>query len=404
MKEEINKEYGFEGNIPRINMSARVGNFARFNADFKSYYGFAPSSSRKSASESTFGSNSLTGSTGLTGSAGSNSSIDSNASSSLDEQLDNCICLELDYQPPYDWKLMMSFFQLRAVAGVEQVTPDLEAYRRSIGILRSGVRYIGWLEVRPLAEQNKVQCIISMSLLPVVESVIALVRKAFDLNLRADTLPVGLISGIRLPGCFDTFEMCVRAILGQQITVKAAHVIAGRVVKRLGSEVKTPWPEVNLLFPEPKDVTILEDSIYEELGQLGVIRSKSGAILSLANSLQSCDLSFHLRNHPMEVKDKLLRIKGIGPWTAEYLTMRAMSWPDAFPPGDAGIRHGLMNELRDVDGNLIMDAQRNLELGYSKQRVAKRFEAEAQQFASAYKPWRSYLTLTLWQGGLMKQE
>lgn len=303
----------------------------------------------------------------------------------------------LSYRPPYDWEHMMSFFKVRAIPHVEHVT-DTGVYQRSMRIQSDNMTYEGWIEVRPDVASSTAKLRISASLEPVTFNVIQRVRRTFDLDLNPLLLPEGIPKETRLPGCFDPFEMCCRAVLGQQITVKAATTLSGRVAHVYGTAVQTPWPEVNRHFPAPEQVCMLGDqahdqaALYDGLGKLGVIRSRSFTILEIAKGLESNQIHLSKGSSVEKLKADLMQIKGIGAWTAEYVSMRALSWPDAFPVSDLGLKHALMDILTDASGRPLREVH-----DLSKYKLNKVYEKAAADYANQYTPWRSYLTIHLWK-------
>ena len=176
-------------------------------------------------------------------------------------------------------------------------------------------------------------------------------------------------AGLRLPGGVDGFELAVRAVLGQQVTVAGARTLARRLVERFGEPIDTPWPELDRCFPAPSALACIEPS---QIAELGIIRSRASAIISLAHAWP--DLQAMLKTHaPAEpLIERLRAIPGIGPWTAHYVAMRALGWTDAFPPGDVAV----LNAMGLARG--------------------PRAEREAEQRSQAWRPWRSYAVLKLW--------
>ena len=175
--------------------------------------------------------------------------------------------------------------------------------------------------------------------------------------------------GLRLPGSLDAFELSVRAILGQQVTVAAARTLAQRVVLRFGAPVSTPWADVSLSFPAPLR---LASCPTEQLAELGIIRTRANAIIALAQAWPTLQQDMQSAGAPDALITTLCALPGIGPWTAHYIAMRALGWPDAFPPNDVAVLKA-MKQLFNV----------------STQRQA---EAHAQ----AWRPWRAYAVLRLW--------
>lgn len=301
------------------------------------------------------------------------------------------IKVKLFYRPPYDWKQIMDFFKTRAIPKVEWVD-EYDVYRRTLQIIEDGHRYGGCIEIQPIEEENTVVVKISSSLEKVILQVIRKVRRTFDLDIFPQALPDGIDQGARLPGCFDGFEMALRAVLGQQITVKAATTLAGRVVQRFGMAVETPWPELTYFFPEPGEFVNSEESIETALGVLGVIEARSKTIKSLAESVLNKELSFDEFTEPDKFIEKIMRIKGIGIWTAQYVAMRSLCWPDIFLRSDLVIKQKLMKRLKDENGYALSDNH----IGLSSHMLNKKYEIEATNYAEIYKPWRSYLTMAIW--------
>ena len=284
---------------------------------------------------------------------------------------------ELKYQTPYRFDLLLSFFKSRAMAGVERVEGD--SYLRTVRLLdKDGCELTGWIRVYDNVSHSCLSVSISESLLPVQSQVLEHVRKQFDVDCDPQVVFEGLcgldevvkganVAGTRLPGCFDPFETACRAILGQQITVAAANKLAGRVVEAFGTPIKTGVSGLSHIFPTPQEVAVVED-IEAAFGQLGVIVSRTRTIQSVACALVDGKLDFGPDTDAQEQIDKLLDIKGIGPWSANYIAMRCLSYPDAFMETDAGVKHALPQYE-------------------PKQRLA---------LAEQWRPWRSYANICLW--------
>jgi AraC family transcriptional regulator of adaptative response / DNA-3-methyladenine glycosylase II len=220
---------------------------------------------------------------------------------------------------------------------------------------------------------------VSESLLPVLPQVLARVRRLFDLNCdpcavyetlsKMNEIRPGLCTfGTRLPGSFNGFEMAVRAVLGQQITVKAAGTLAARIVNVYGKPLQTGVDGLTHVFPLPEDIIALGGSIENHLGVLGVASARSKTIYELAKAYVNEEIDFDLCANPEEEIEKLKAISGIGGWTAGYIAMRAIQWPDAFLETDAGIKKALHPAT----------------------------SKELLNMAEAWRPWRSYATINLW--------
>jgi AraC family transcriptional regulator of adaptative response / DNA-3-methyladenine glycosylase II len=206
-------------------------------------------------------------------------------------------------------------------------------------------------------------------------------RNLFDLDARPDLISkhlrrdkrlAGLVKanpGLRVPGAFNGFEIGLRAILGQQVTVKAATTISGRVATAFGERVVTPYAELNRLTPAAPRVA---RASVDDIARLGVPSSRCKSIIALARAHVSGDLSLdNGAHHNLEdTIQRLTRLPGIGEWTAHYIAMRALRWPDAFPKEDIAVRNRLGG-------------------------VAAR---QAEELSQAWRPWRSYAVLHLWRG------
>ena len=269
--------------------------------------------------------------------------------------------VELGYRPPYRWEEILHFLEGRAIPGVEKVEGG--AYFRTVQVKECA----GWIRVENSADRNTISVTVSTSLLRVLPRVLAGVRKLFDTDSDPFMIDKGLesmreinpklpVSGLRVPGCFDPFETAVRAILGQQITVRAASTLAGRMAAAFGTPFETGIEGLNQLFPTPGK---LAQRTPEDICELGIIRSRAGTILALAKSMES---------GVVLTKETLTGFKGIGPWTADYITMRVLGDTDSFLPTDHGIKSAL----------------------------APRTVKEMTALAENWRPWRSYAVLNLW--------
>lgn len=176
------------------------------------------------------------------------------------------------------------------------------------------------------------------------------------------------VPGTRLPGCFDPFEMSVRAVLGQQITVKAARTLAMRLATVFGEKAFTPFAGLAFTFPQADRICALGVQIENHLGPLGITGAKSRSILALAKALTAGSITLSYRADPGPELEKLRKLPGFGPWTVQYVAMRVLGWPDAFPHTDYGVKKALSG----------MPAEEILSL------------------SQAWRPWRSYATINLW--------
>jgi AraC family transcriptional regulator of adaptative response / DNA-3-methyladenine glycosylase II len=203
-------------------------------------------------------------------------------------------------------------------------------------------------------------------------------RNLFDLAARPDLIAahlmkdkmlkkgVGKTPGLRVPGAFDGFEMAIRAILGQQITVKAATTVAGRFAEAFGEKIETPFPELTRLTPLSEPVA---QARVGDVARLGIVGARSKSIIALARAFNSGFLRLDAGADPETAIDQLVAIPGIGPWTAHYIAMRALRWPDAFPKEDIAVR----NNLGGVSAK------------------------QAEEMSQAWRPWRSYAVVHIWK-------
>lgn len=288
------------------------------------------------------------------------------------------ISLALDYRPPYQWDTLLAFLGARAIPGIELI--ESNTYARAVAMSAlDGTMHSGWIRVSHLSRKRALNIEVSVSLQPVLPLVLARVRHLFDLDCDPVAVDDGLhvmndlapglqVLGTRLPGCFDSFEMAVRAVLGQQITVGAARTLAARVVNQYGTPVQTGIEGLSHAFPAPERMLSLDGDIESHLGPLGIIRTRARTILALARALAENEIDFGAGAQPEQQIEKLLALPGIGPWTAQYIAMRAMAWPDAFLPTDYGVKKALM----------------------------PRTPKQIVELANGWRPWRSYATVNLW--------
>ena len=273
----------------------------------------------------------------------------------------------LRFRPPYDWDAMLSFLAARAMPGVEVV--ETGTYRRSISLNGSH----GYLEVS-LDEKNvalaaRVQFGNPRSLFFIVERI----RSMFDLNadwaaitrgLRADpelAKRLAIHPGLRVPGCWNGFELAVRAILGQQITVKGATALAGRIVQTFGQRFSAAG-NLTHLFPTPE---VLADA---NLAGVGMPGARAETVRALARAVCGGRINFDGVVDSDAFLTRLCEIPGIGRWTAQYVAMRALGEPDAFPWGDLGLLRAL----------------------------GLRSNTELERRAESWRPWRAYAAMYLW--------
>lgn len=286
------------------------------------------------------------------------------------------VALVLDYRPPLGWDGLLGFLGARAIPGVERVTGGM--YERTV---RIGERS-GTVAVRPHGRRNALTAIVSPGLTGALMPIAARLRALFDLDanpvtigrqLARDPLLAGSVRahpGLRVPGAFDPFEMSVRAVLGQQVSVRAATTLAGRLARAFGSSLAFAGPPAgdlapSLVFPAAPRLAALTT---EDIAAIGLPRARAASLGALARASASGTLDLAPGQPPRELVARLEALPGLGPWSAEYIAMRALGDPDAFPAGDLGVRKALG--------------------GCSP--------ARARDLAAAWSPWRSYAVMHLW--------
>ena len=289
------------------------------------------------------------------------------------------ITVRLGYRPPYDVAAMLGFFISHPLPGVEWVDSSLllPVLRRNLRIEAFGATRTGWLSVTFDTVRNQVLLEVSDSLRDALPAVIHRVRATFDLDADPQAINTALHvsfpggDGLRVPGALDGFELAVRAVLGQQVTVQAGCRQAQRLVERFGEPFLTPWPELTRLFPAP---SVLAVASSDSLGQLGVIRQRQAAIVGIARAVLDKKIQLNGGADVQATVQTLKAIPGIGDWTAQYIAMRALRWPDAFPAGDVALHKAM-----GVQG-------------------LKHPAKLAEQASLEWKPWRSYAVIRAWSG------
>src|SRR5579872_766235 len=283
------------------------------------------------------------------------------------------ITLRLAHRLPFDAESLLAYLGRRAIPGVEQVTEG--RYRRSITLGHSR----GTLELEPLSGKGVVRLQLWLDELSDLTLLVQRCRGLLDLDvdptavagaLGTDPVLTPIVSarpGLRLPGAIDGWEAAARAILGQQISVTAARTLAGRLAQRLGTPLPYPDGQITHLFPPPE---VVADA---ELSTLGITRARAETLRSLASAVARREIRLDRGADRQEVEAHLLALPGIGPWTASYIAMRALGDPDAFLPGDLGVRR----------------AAEQLGLDSSPRRL--------EAYAERWRPWRAYAVLYLWE-------
>jgi AraC family transcriptional regulator, regulatory protein of adaptative response / DNA-3-methyladenine glycosylase II len=320
--------------------------------------------------------------------------------------------LRLSYRPPYDIEGVLRFLSRRAVANVEVVDIASHRYGRTLCATVAGQCVAGWISAQFVPARHEVHVQVAPALLPALGRVLQQLRRGLDLDAdpqaidaALDTLPHAVpgpaVAGLRLVGTVDGFEAAVRVILGQQITVAAARTLTARLVARFGEPLPcapsgragctedeaqaapdganaiahqaataTAPAGLTQLFPT---ATALAQASAEDIGRLGIVRQRVGALQALAREVQAGRIVLD-PSAPLEPTLEALRaLPGVGEWTTQLIALRALAWPDAFPATDIGVLDALVPTLgaRDAKG--------------------------AETLSQHWRPWRSYAVMRLWQ-------
>ena len=273
---------------------------------------------------------------------------------------------DLGYRPPLDWEGLLHFLDKRLYAGVEAIVGS--SYLRTVSM---GGRS-GWIRVLPSSRRHALSVEIAPEMGRSIPAILTRVRNLFDLRAEPERIAqrlgklAVLCPGLRLPGAFDGYEIAIRAVLGQQISVKAATTLASRFAASFGEPVATPFAELRLLMPTPQRVA---KASVEAMMKIGVTSARARTLLGVSRAMAR---NPHLLEPGADVEQAITRLKalpGIGDWTAQYLAMRAFAWPDAFPATDLGIRKAL-----GID---------------DERKILTR--------AEIWRPWRGYAAMHLWR-------
>ena len=277
---------------------------------------------------------------------------------------------ELNFRPPYDWSALTAFLGARAIAGVESV--EAGRYRRTVRLTAGGTEHRGWIEATMAPEKPALRVVVSSSLARAAPPVLSRVKSLMDLAChpaevaRALGTLAGRNAGLRVPGAFDGFEVAVRAILGQQVTVAAARTIAGRFAAAFGEPIETPDAALTTVFPTAGRIAALR---YDRIARLGMPGARARTVLALARAVADGRLVLAPNADIETTLERLRALPGVGEWTAQYIAMRALSWPDAFPHTDLGV----MKALGEKNARRVLAA------------------------GEAWRPWRAYAVMHLWQ-------
>jgi AraC family transcriptional regulator of adaptative response / DNA-3-methyladenine glycosylase II len=336
--------------LPAIEIAFASGfsSVRQFNAIFRERYGLSPTAIRRSQNT---------------------------------QSPDGILTIELGYRPPMAWPLLLKFLADRAIPGVELVESGRYWRAAQFGQDKgqSNGQSAGWITVERSDLGNALRVEVSLSLARRLPLLLARVKNLFDLDAHPQLIETHLgrherlreivkrQSGLRLPGAFDGFEMAMRAVLGQQISVAAARTIAGRITEAFAEPVETPNPRLNRASVR---AAILSQAGVADLTRFGLTGKRAECLIALARAVAGGEVKLEPGVDVEATIERLKELPGIGDWTAQYIAMRALRWPDAFPHSDLGVRKALGET----------SSKRILEI------------------AESWRPWRAYALMSLWNG------
>lgn len=322
--------------VTEVALAAGFGSVRRFNSLFNSRYGLNPLQLRKHSAAP--GSDTLR--------------------------------FELSYRPPFAWAGVLAFLAHRQVRGVEYVGAD--CYARCIAFEHAGRWLSGWISVEHTPSRHTLLVTVSASLQYGIAPLLGRVRRVFDTDCRPDQVDAHLgalaadLPGMRVPGAVDGFEIAVRAIVGQQISVANARVVLARMAERFGTSISEGPFDLSVAFPSAAAIAQLA---AEDLIAIGLIRIRAEAIIAVAHEVAAGSIALEPLVPLEETLAALRHIRGIGEWTVQYIAMRALGWPNAFPEGDAVL----------------------------KKHLGLPTAAALNDHANQWAPWRAYATVHLWR-------
>ncbi|MDF0666011.1 MAG: AlkA N-terminal domain-containing protein [Nitrospira sp.] len=279
------------------------------------------------------------------------------------------LSFELSFRPPYDWPAMRTFLGARTIVGVEML--DDSRYRRTVRVTAEGKDYLGWVEIGLSLKNPALHLLVSSSLARVLPPLLGRIKTLMDLSCNP-TEVAGVLGelaqrrpGIRVPGAFDGFEVAVRAVIGQQVTVAAARTIVGRLAAALGDPIETPFETLTTIFPS---AACMAGMGVDRIARLGMPTARARTVITLARAVADGDLVLAPHSDLDATLERLRTLPGVGEWTAQYIAMRALAWPDAFPHTDLGV----MKALKEKNARRVLEA------------------------GEAWRPWRAYAVMQLW--------
>ncbi|WP_454738983.1 DNA-3-methyladenine glycosylase 2 family protein [Cupriavidus necator] len=322
--------------VTEVALAAGFGSVRRFNDVLKTRYGLTPLALRRRAADG----------------------------------VADRLVFELGYRPPLAWEAWLAFLATRAVGGIEDVRDG--AYARTLLVEAGGSTHLGWVRIEHVPRRLVLRVTLSASLARVIPQALGKVRRLCDLGCRPDVVDRHLgelaqaVPGMRLPGCVDGFEIAVRAVVGQVISVVQARRILAALAERAGQALPDTAPDsLRFAFPTAAALAALPP---QTLREAGVPAGKARTLQALAQRVADGTLALDAHAPPEQTVAALRAIDGIGDWTAQYVAMRALGWPDAFPGTDYALRKVL---------------------GVSTVRAMHERTAQ-------WAPWRAYAAIHLW--------
>jgi AraC family transcriptional regulator, regulatory protein of adaptative response / DNA-3-methyladenine glycosylase II len=351
-----------ETNLPMVDVAyaAGFGSVRRFNTLFAERYRMAPTGVRRAIQKE-----------------------------GKEGDVPDALTLRLAYRPPFGWNDLVRYLAGRAIPGVEAIEEKngVASYVRSVKMGTGSGLAEGWMRITQVEGKHQLLAQLSPVLAPVLMALVARLRNQFDLDanpevieqhLRQDALLRAQLKrtpGMRVPGAFDPFELAIRAVLGQQVSVAGATTLAGRLVERFGQPCAMsvmPSSKVTHHFPSAQTLATADAA---DIARIGMPGTRAQTIRALACFAVDGGLQLKPGCTLDDAVTRLKSVAGIGDWTAQYIAMRALRFPDAFPAGDLG--------LQKAAARAANDGERLTE----KQLLA---------LAHEWSPWRAYAALLLW--------
>ena len=341
--------------LTEIAFASGFGSVRSFNHSFKHHYGLSPSDLKR----------------------------DQSSAPKAQLKLRQCIRLTLAFRPPFDFEEQLAFLSRRSIKGVEEVCKG--TYRRSVMVKG----YRGWMQVS-LDKEKESRLLLEFpeGLIPVLSTLVTKVSELFDLDAQPDLIASTLSTdpelarlieerpGLRVAGGFDLFEICVRAVTGQLVSVETAIRILERLVQSSGDTIETPFETLTRTFPTPDKVATMTVAQLKECGLTATRANTIHEIASMMAGDRDGYAKAFIQEDQEDFLEALIKIKGVGPWTSSYIAMRAFKDPNAFPVDDLVIKKSMPDKSR-------------------KEILAR---------ANSWQPWRAYAAVHLWRSELTKEK